>query len=178
MRICGVLFLWLMLVGLSAAQISRAQETNFAVGPQYVITSGSPLFARPIVPPSMSFDLPPVEAAVPTVNSVVHEPSDVVLETPPELQGQADLFPVYYGVPPIPVVIINYREPFGREMPSQSLAAGAADIAVVAMTDVQSLRQHGYGVTVAEASQYWRGHKAAARRTYTNQDIERLRGGL
>jgi hypothetical protein len=184
MRIFGFVFFWLALVGWSAAQdspaqISPAQEATFTAGPQYLITSGSPLFARPIAPPSMSFDLPPAEAIVPAATSdVVHEPSDVVLETPPALQGQADLFPLYYGVPPIPVVIISYREPSGGEMPSQNPASSVAEIGVVAMTDVQSVRQHGYGVTVAEASQYWRGHKGAARRVYTNEDIERLRGGI
>ena len=188
MRICGFLCLWLTLVGLSAAQdspaqMTPAQDTNFAVGPQYLITSGSPLFARPLAPPSLSFDRPPAEAEAAYTSDVVHEPSDIVIETPPELQRQADLFPMYYGVPSIPVVVVSYGKSSGEEVPSISLPAsiagpGVVEIGVVEIADAQSLRQLGYGFTLAEAAEYWKSHKAIAPRVYTNQDIERLHGGI
>jgi len=37
------------------------------------------------------------------------------------------------------------------------------------------LKLRGYGVTLPEASAYWKTHKAAASHHYTNTDIERLR---
>jgi hypothetical protein len=47
LRLC---FLVVVLVGLSVAQ-----ETNFSIGPQYLITNGSPLLLQPIATPSLSF---------------------------------------------------------------------------------------------------------------------------
>jgi hypothetical protein len=47
LRLC---FLVVVLVGLSFAQ-----ETNFSIGPQYLITNGSPLLLQPIATPSLSF---------------------------------------------------------------------------------------------------------------------------
>ena len=35
--------------------VSTAQDTKFPVGPQYLITTDSPLFLRPIATPSLSF---------------------------------------------------------------------------------------------------------------------------
>jgi hypothetical protein len=47
LRLC---FLVVVLAGLSFAQ-----ETNFSIGPQYLITNGSPLLLQPIATPSLSF---------------------------------------------------------------------------------------------------------------------------
>jgi hypothetical protein len=174
MRICSFVFLLLAL-----GRLASAQETDFAVGPQYLITFGSPLFARPIVPPSYSFDLPPAETVVPSVGSdIVHEPSDGVIETPSELQGQADLQPIFYGVPPIPVVVIGHLDSSEERGSSANVPASIGVSVAAEMTDVESLRQRGYGVTLAEAAGYWKSHKVHAPRVYTNEDVTRLRGGV
>ena len=175
MRICGLSFLLFALVG-----VASAQDTNFPVGPQYLITVDSPLFARPIVPPSYSFDLPPAATVVPSDggSTTVHEPSDIVIQTPPELQGQADLLPIYYGVPPIPVVVIHYLDDSEQRGSAASVPSSIAGSVVVEMTDVESLHQRGYGVTLAEAAGYWKSHKVRAPRVYTNEDIAHLRQGI
>jgi len=49
MRLFRRYSLLLMLAGICAAQ-----DTNFQVGPQYLITTGSPMLLHPIVPPSLS----------------------------------------------------------------------------------------------------------------------------
>ena len=49
MRLQPFLVLFVALVGISAAQ-----ETNFSVGPQYLITTGNALLLRPIATPSLS----------------------------------------------------------------------------------------------------------------------------
>ena len=40
-----------------------------------------------------------------------------------------------------------------------------------------SLREQGYGVTLAEVAAQWRAHRPHASRRYTNRDVERLHGG-
>ncbi len=52
----------LVLVG-----FSFAQETNFSAGPQYLVTTGSPMLLRPIATPSLSLgEMQPVAASVGT----------------------------------------------------------------------------------------------------------------
>ena len=156
--------LMLVLVGICAAQ-----ETNFAVGPQYLMTSGSPLFARPIATPSLSLGESPATAngrtsEVGTWNGTV--------ATTPGLQGQADLFPIYYGVPRVSVIEISRPEVSARTFPASIMNVGVMEI-----TDLQSLRLRGYGVTLPEAASYWKTHKRSASHVYTNSDIERLQHG-
>src|SRR5258708_17688790 len=95
--------------------ISAAQETNFAVGPQYLMTSGSPLFARSIATPSLSLG----EATVSTGGaSSAASPGDGVIATTPGLQGQAAFCPIYYGVPRVSVIEISEPETSSRTLPA------------------------------------------------------------
>ena len=57
MRLLRRYSLLLMLGGICAAQ-----DTNFQVGPQYLITAGSPMLPHPIVPPSLSLGEAPAPA--------------------------------------------------------------------------------------------------------------------
>jgi len=161
MRIRGALFLLLALSGFSAGQ-----DTNFPVGPQYLMNYGSPLFARPIATPSLTFDTPTQSAVAATPSS-----SSEAFATVPELEHQADLFPIYYGVPRVSVIEISYREPAERRptLPLSIVNSGVAE-----STDAASLRVRGFGVTLGEAAGYWKINKAHARHLYTNEDIRRL----
>ena len=74
--------------------ISTAQDTNFPVGPQYLITTDSPLFLRPIATPSLSFEGQALGARI------------LLLETPPaetvSAPGRprpANLADIYWGEP-------------------------------------------------------------------------------
>src|SRR5215471_16797088 len=59
------LVLPLVLVG-----ISLAQDTNFSVGPQYLVTSGSTMLLRPIVTPSLSLgEAQPITANLTTTEA-------------------------------------------------------------------------------------------------------------
>jgi hypothetical protein len=165
MRFCGLAFFWAALVASCAAQ-----DTNFAVGPQYLMTNGSPLFARPITTPSLSLgeSRPATTHKEPSVTS-----ADVATyETSPLMQNQADLFPVYYGVPRVSVI-----EMTGPEASPTALPASITNAGVMEATDVPALRIRGIGVTLPEASSYWKSHKRSASRVYTNRDIERLHSG-
>ena len=171
MRICFAAFLLMFVL----INISGAQETNFAVGPQYLMTSGSPLFAQPIATPSLSLG-----EAVPQTgaNKEIAEhvaANDEVLNSILELQRQMTLPSIYYGWPRISVVEISFREPSRQYL--SSLPVSIVESGVVETTDVQALRVRGYGVTLPEAAAYWKAHKVSAPRSYTNSDIERLRNG-
>jgi hypothetical protein len=172
MRIHSILALLLLLVGISAAQ-----DTNFPTGPQYLMTFGSPLFARPIATPSLSLDSPPFPEVGPT--AAVAPSSEAVATTPTERQYlvnlQPNLFPIFYGQPRLSAVAVSFNEGGEEESASsRPILAGIADSSVVALIDVQSLRERGYGVTLPEAARYRGAHKASAAHHYTNADIERF----
>jgi hypothetical protein len=169
MRICGFLCVLLLVVGLSSAQ-----DTNFAVGPQYLMTSGSPLFARPIATPTLSFEAPlPETHASDVVADHVPSADDEALAYVLEIQRQTALMSIYYGVPRVSVVEISFREPSEPRLP---LPASIVDAGVVELTNAQSLRWRAYGVTLPEAAAYQKTHRVHAPRVYTNSDVERLHG--
>jgi hypothetical protein len=162
MRLSASLGILIVLAGLSAA----AQDTNFSVGPQYLMTSGSPLFAQPIATPSMWLEAPlPGIPSLPQVGpSVENEP----FVANPELRRQADLFPVYYGYQPISIVEISSAQPL------QELPASITDAGVTGMTDAESLRARGYGMPLGDTASFWKYHKLRANRIFTNADVQRL----
>ena len=159
------------------AGICWAQDTNFPVGPQYLMTFGSPLLARPIATPSLSFETPLLEAGTIEASAVQVPPEEYQPITQIlELQRRQYLPSVYWGAPMVSVVEINFRE-VAEEGSSPALPASIIESGVIAVTDAQSLRDRGYGVTLPEAAQRWKGRKGNAPHVYTNSDIERLRNG-
>jgi hypothetical protein len=159
--------LLIALAGISAAQDTN-HDTNFSVGPQYLISAdSSPLLARPIATPSISLGTPlPEIQSFPAIEPAVENPPSV---TNPEPPRQADLFPIYYGAPVTSVVEISSAEP------PRSLPASIVDSGVTGITDAQSLRERGYGVPLGETAAFWKAHKPRAPRLYTNADVQRLR---
>jgi hypothetical protein len=162
MRFSALFLFTLFLIPLMVASLCSAQDTNFAAGPQYLITTTNTKFLRPIATPSMSLDAPlPGLPTLPQIGPTVTEQpyvSDAVLD------HQPDLFPIYYGYPEVPVVELSGKAP--REVP-----ASINDTGYVAMPSVQSLVERGFGVSVAEDASFWKTHKRAAARVYTNPDI-------
>ena len=160
MRFSGLLLLPFVLAG-----ISFCQSTNFSVGPQYLITTESAQFLRPIATPSLSLNatLPP-SSTLPQIGPAVTNPPYVAN---PELEHQANLFPIYYGYPEIPAVELTSSQP-------SELPPSVNDTGFVNVPAAQWLRVHGYGVTLAEAAAYSRAHKRASSHVYTNEDIQRL----
>ena len=161
MRLASLFCLLVVLVGISAAQ-----DTNFPVGPQYLMNFGSPMFATPIATPSLSLETPlPGIPSLPEIGPAVHDQSYVAN---PELRRQADLFPVYYGYRPINVIEITAAE-LPRELPPS-----ITNVGVIGITDAQSLRERGYGMPVGDTASFWKLHKPHAQRVYTNADVARL----
>jgi hypothetical protein len=147
--------------------ISAAQDTNFPVGPQYLLT-GSPLLARSIATPTLSLEtpLPPIPD-LPETGPVMGTQPYI---SNPELPHQADLFPVYYGYPMASVVELSSAEP-PRELPATLVDSG-----VVVTNDAPSVREQESGITLGEEALFWKTHKPHAPRVYTNADVERLHG--
>jgi hypothetical protein len=179
MRIVVVSCSLLLLIGSAIAQ-----DTNFAAGPQYLLT-GSPLLAHSIATPTLSLDapLPPVEPSINVPEAASEGATEVASEvastTNPQLEHQADLIPIYYGVDThyrvsaASTVEISFPE--GAAELSAALPASIVESGVTELVDAQALRVRGHGVTVAEAAAYWKTHKLPARRNFTNEDVKRLR---
>jgi hypothetical protein len=161
MRLAILSCLFFLLAGISAAQ-----DTNFSAGPQYLITSSSPMFLHSIATPSLSLEpsLPEIQS-LPQIGPTVEDQPFVAN---PELPRGADLFPIYYGSPVPSVVEIT-----STELP-QELPASIVDAGVTGMTTAQSLRERGYGVPLGDTAAFWKAHKRPAAHVYTNADVQRL----
>jgi hypothetical protein len=165
-RIFGCL---VVLVGISAAQ-----DSNFPVGPQYLMNYGSPIFARPIATPSLSLDTPVVASETISEDNVA-APDNESVGAISEFLSRVDLFPIYYGTPRVSVIELSFREPREKSASLHPLPMNFFDSGVVEVTDMQSLRVRGYGVTLPEAAAYWKARHVSLPRVYTNADAERLR---
>lgn len=168
---------------LALAGFSAAQDTNFPVGPQYLMASGSPLFAQPIATPSLSLSAPPASLST-TATEATSEPSSSSAGLP----SQPDLTRIYWGRPEVVEhAVENAVENVAENVtgnvseiritsaqPARALPASILDSGVTGMTTVQSLRQRGYGVPLGDTAAYWKTHKPHATRVYTNADLQRL----
>jgi hypothetical protein len=171
--------------------ISAAQDTNFASGPQYLITGQTPMFLHSIETPELSFG--PSSATAPPVTTENVEASQVV-ETPTSVPSGVDLTKIYWGKPQSSASTVE-TEASGLEtseiqtnevqtseveissaQPTQPLPASLFDTGVTAIADSQSLREEGYGVSLAESAAYWKAHQGQPVRTFTNKDVERTPG--
>jgi hypothetical protein len=190
MRFSRLLCLLLLSSGICVAQdVAQNRDTNFPVGPQYLATSGSPLFLRPIATPSLS--LAPVPADTSTGAYEVTTHSAQVLTAPVAAQFP-NLLTIYYKGPSASLAALSENasesggevsEPAVSEieisatpLPS-ALPASITNIGVTEMLDPQSLRARGYGMDLAETAAFWKTHKTPAQRVFTNADVERLHGG-
>lgn len=160
MRVSHLVFL---LVAFTA--VSLAQETNFSEGPQYLSLTGTAML-RPIATKSFSLDAP--LPALPSLPEVGPEVTTEPYVSDPLLEHQPDLFSIYYGYPLIPVVELVATESTPELPPSIS------GIGFITLTDAQTLRELGYGITVAEAASFWRSRHGSTAHVYTNADIQRL----
>jgi hypothetical protein len=157
--------------------LAFGQDSNFGSGPQYLMNYGSPSFARPISTPSLSLAGPPLElgASDATQGLIAGAENRVVPPSQPDAPGVANLFPVYYGAPPVSVIEISFPAN-GSEASSTELPESILDTGVLQITTPQALRDRGYGVTVAQAAAYTRASARHATRVYTNADVDRLHG--
>ncbi len=156
-----------------------AQEMTFPSGPQYLMASGSPLFARPISTPSMSLSGPPLAVGASDATGVLIPGAENRTVLPPLAVAlpSVDFLPIYYGYRPPSSIEISFSSASGETQPPNPLPASILDTGASQITTVQALREHGYGVTLAEAAAYRKARSHPPARVYTNADIDKLRGG-
>jgi hypothetical protein len=162
MRFGQFLFLLMILAG-----VSSAQEFTFSSGPGYLLPTNSTMLLRPIATPTLSLDapLPPV-SILPEIGPPVTNQPYVSNYNPVQ---EPNLFPIYYGYPPIPVVEAVPTET-RRETP-----VGLGDVVFTVVVGAQPIRERGDGSTVGEAASFWKARRLRASHVYTNSDIQRLR---
>jgi hypothetical protein len=173
MRLCG-----LLLFGLTLAEIGAAQDSNFSAGPQYLMNYGSPMFMRSIATPTLSLsETAPVAVAAPEATSSPVSSAGNSAESSAAVPQPSDLASVYWGSrenePPAESGAVI--EVSGTTPPA-NLPASIFNVGVQETVDAQELRQRGYGVSVSEASVFWKGHKPRAVRVFTNRDVEKFHG--
>jgi hypothetical protein len=165
--------LWLLLI---LAGVSAAQDTNFASGPQYLITQSSTLFLHSIATPSLSFqaEAAPAPFAAP---AGVPEPVSIsqVEETPAPLSTGVNLARIYWGPFPDIAKQASEIEITAAELPT-NLPASITNTGTTALVDEQSLRHEGYEMSLGETAAFWKAHAAHSSHTYTNKDVERSTG--
>lgn len=160
MRLSSLLFSLLVLAG-----TLLAQDTNFQAGPQYLITNSSNQFLQPIATPSLSLDAPlPALVSLPEVGPAVeNQPYVATLSA----SAGPDLFPIYYGYPPIPVVELVSEEVTGA-------SSVPANTNTVVILSTASIGHTDTGDTLGEIAWFWKAHHTSVARIYSNADLQRL----
>ena len=171
MRMVSLLFTLLMLAG-----VSVAQETNFSAGPQYLITTNSAMFLRPIATPTLSLSAPLASTSEPAMSEAAGEASPQPASPFAPAPAQPDLTQIFWGTPATAQPAnenVSEIEIASAPLP-RALPASIFDAGVTGITSVQSLRERGFGVPLGESAAFWKTHKPHASRLYTNADIQRL----
>jgi hypothetical protein len=148
--------LLLLFCGVMAAQ---QIQTNFPVGPQYMVTAPNGAILQPLETPSTSPSQP--------MGLVSPQTGQLLSPYIPGVPGAANLGAIYWGEPNPVVEVI---EP----PPSNALPQGYFDTGVAAITTDQTLRSEGYGMSLVQAARYWKQHKLHATHVYTNEDLKHL----
>ena len=146
------------------AGVCSAQDANFMPGSQFP-NYGSRHCLYRTSPPSISLSVPRSDSpnAPTTQGSGVPDPG--------AFGNQSQIDQVYdaCGLPLPPPAKENTRIELPSPTPSATFNAGVGEI-----TTPNSLRELGYGVSLAQYASAWRAHKPHAVRVYTNADIANL----
>jgi|HubBroStandDraft_5_1064220.scaffolds.fasta_scaffold06766_3 hypothetical protein len=180
MRISFYCVLCCTLIVLLTQAIAFSQDTNFATGPQYLMNYGSPLLAHPISTPSLSLASPPLEVGASDATGVLSAGigDQNVLPPSPDALPKIDLFPIFYGGPPVSENSqISFSYPAEPSSLPSEIPPSISDNGVSQMTTARELRERGYGITLAEAAANSKTQTRRANHIYTNDDIARLHGG-
>lgn len=149
--------------GIAVLASPQRSETNFPIGPQYLVTSPSTSFLQPIATPSAS-----AGQMLGMVSPQTGQAEPITINGQP-----ANLPAIFWGwVSPGQTTVWAVFTP----AVSSGLPADFLDLGVGAIVTDEWLQEFQRNRNVAEASRYWKTHTNRAARRYTNADIERLRG--
>jgi hypothetical protein len=160
-RFCYVFSSFVVLAG-----VSFAQDTNFANGPQYLIT-GSTMFLHSIATPSESLQAPLENAYL--INTDGSVSTDLVAAHPDV--PNPDLQPIYWGEPNANNV--SEIEITSPEVPL-NLPSSILDNGVTAAAGPQFSSDAGSETTLGQAAAFWKNHAGHVSHVYTDTDVERL----
>jgi hypothetical protein len=180
-------FFCFVFVATCAAGIALSQDTTFANGPQYLLSSvpdarsaSSNFFVRSISTPSVSLSGPVLEVGASNATAGLNAGAEAQTIVVPEAVAlpKTDLSSIYYGVPTANVVEISLSAASGKSMAGTEIPQSIFDIGVGRIIEAQDLRENDYGITLPKAAAYGKEHVRRAMRIYTNADIECLHGGM
>ena len=153
-----------VVVELATLASAQSRQTDFPVGPQYLVTTPSTLFLQPIATPSAS-------------------PAQMLGMVSPQT-GQAEPITINGQLANLPAIFWGWTSPgqttvWAALSPavSSGLPADFLDLGVGAIVTDEWLREFQRNNSVAEAARYWKTNTNRATRLYTNADIDRLRRG-
>jgi len=199
-RILVLLFVLTVLIG-----VSVAQDTNFPVGPQYLVTSGNPMLLRPIATPSMSLsgatsagtsEVPspvqfqpfaPVETVVYLGNVYwgEHKAEEVVarrVDTPSMAADQTSWymnFVANQGLQASAPSTENLETSSGAAVIELSGGASSnvpASLMESGFLGASNLAPSNAEVPLGDVATYWKSHRNVSARIYTNADVVRRKG--
>lgn len=161
---CRVSVVCAVMLELGLLATAQSRQTDFPVGPQYLVTTPSTLFLQPIATPSMS-----AAQAFGMVSPQTGQAEPIVING-----QQANMPAIFWG----------WNSPGQTSVwavlssvVSNGLPADFIDLGVGAIVTNEWLEEFQRNNSVAEASRYWKTHTNRAARRYTNVDIELLRQG-
>jgi len=155
----------LFLVALAGMCVAQSSDTNFASGPQYLVTTDSTLFLQPISTPSMSFPAGLTTPASSTSGTPTSSPA-------PAIQATPDLARILWTGEPPSAETSSVVE-ISSAAPTKALPASLFETGVTGFIGSQSLPPRGYGVTPGDAATAGNSRPHATR-VFTNADIQRL----
>jgi hypothetical protein len=162
-------------LALAAISFAQNSDTNFPNGPQYLINQSSPFLLQSIATPTLSLLTP--RAITPNAPAEEHsgEPDTRAFG---ELQNQSQIDQVYWGVNPngTPAPVPPEYVQNSAEAATAPTYSGIFNAGVTRIATAESLREHGYGASLAQIAAYWKAHKPHATRVYTDADIARVHG--
>lgn len=180
-------FFCFVFVATCAAGIALSQDTTFANGPQYLLSSvpdarsaSSNFFVRSISTPSVSLSGPALEVGASNATGDLNAGAEAQTIAVPEAVAlpKTDLSSIYYGVPTASVVEVSFPAASGESIAGTEIPLNIFDIGVGRIIETQDLREADYEVGLPAAAAYGKEHVRRATRVYTNADIDRLHGGM
>lgn len=194
--------LLLSLLVVSLAGLSFAQDTNFPAGPQYLVTSGSPMFLQSIATPSLSLSAPMPDPYIDQTQlaaAVISDPYPRVPDafwsgvfwgqdkpvtarviTPTVTPEETAIYTYATANQPLPAEYVPTAVPAessvieitSARMPA-NLPASIFDPGVTGTADAVSLLNRGYGMSLGDLARYWKSHKRSSGHAFTNEDLHR-----
>src|SRR5215471_5141751 len=138
---------------------AQSRETDFPVGPQYLVTTQSTLFLQPIATPSAS-----ASQMLGMVSPQTGQAEPITIQGEP-----ANLPAIYWGwTSPGQTTVWTVLSP----AVSSGLPTDFIDLGVSAIVTDEWLREFQRNNNLAEASRYWRTNTNRAAHVYTNADID------